>query len=100
MPLTHHYKVKGRMSLPLYWNEQYGAILTPQHLYIEFCALSNGDVCAGVWETRCNRPFHALLVYRVEFKKCELYTAHDYRTLFPNVVFDETIKFDMDVVEK
>ena len=98
MPSTHHFLVRGREILKLYWYEQYAAITTPQHVYVEYCAFSNGDICVGVWETRCNRPFHALLIYRIETKKCELFTAHDFRKLFKGVHLDPRRSFDIDEV--
>jgi hypothetical protein len=100
MPNTHHFYVRDRESHKLYWYEQFAGILTPSHLYVEFCALSNGDVCVGVWETRCSRPFHALLVYRTAKERCELFTAHDYRKIFPGVHFDPDRLFDMEHVVK
>jgi hypothetical protein len=100
MTRTHHFNVKGRISEELYWYQQYAAILTPSHAYLEFCALSNGDVCVGVWETRCAKPFHALLVFMKQKEQCELFTAHNHRTIFPGVVFDPTATFDMDLMQK
>jgi hypothetical protein len=100
MPRTHHFNVKGRNTLKLYWYEQYAAILTPSHAYLEFCAFSNGDVCVGVWETRCAKPFHALLVFVKQKGQCELFTAHNHRTIFPGVVFNPSATFDMDLMQK
>jgi hypothetical protein len=97
MQNTHHFVVVGRERLKLFWFEQYGAIMTPQHLYVEYCRLSNGDVIVGVWETRCNRPFHAILVWRKDTGKCELFTVADHRHLFPGVVMDPSGTFDFDI---
>jgi hypothetical protein len=95
MPRTHHFHVQGREPKKLYWFEQYAALMTPSHAYFEFCALSNGDVCVGVWETRCNRPFHAMLIYHPTKCKCELFTTHNWRQIHPNVVFNPDRAFDM-----
>ena len=100
MPRTHHFIARDRLSEKLYWFEQFAAISTPSHVYVEFCALSNGDVCLGVWETRCNRPFHALLIFRQECGKCELFTVHNFRTIFPGVVFDTSMEFDWDKMQR
>ena len=100
MGQTFHFCVRGRESHKLYWYEQFAAVMTPMHTYIEFCGLSNGDVCVGVWETRCNRPFHALLIYRKGKKVCELITTHNFRHIFPGVFFDPAVEFDMDEVVK
>jgi hypothetical protein len=95
MPRTHHFLVQGYEPKKLFWYEQYAALMTPSHAYFEFCALSNGDVCVGVWETRCNRPFHAILIYQTAKRKCELFTTHNWRQIYPNVVFDPDLAFDM-----
>lgn len=100
MPRTHHFIARDRESHKLYWFEQFAAIATPQHVYVEFCALSNGDVCIGVWETRCNRPFHALLIYHVIKKKVELYTAHNFRHIYAGVVFDTAGVFDLELMQR
>jgi hypothetical protein len=100
MPLTHHYLVRGRESHRLYWFEQFAAIMTPTHVYFEFCGLSNGDVCVGVWETRCNRPFHSLLIYKRAKGECELFHTQDWRRIYRDVVFDPAMQFDMAEVEK
>ena len=100
MPRTHHFIARDRLSEKLYWFEQFAAISTPSHVYVELCALSNGDVCLGVWETRCNRPFHALLIFRQECGKCELFTVHNFRTIFPGVVFDTSMEFDWDKMQR
>ena len=100
MKSTHHFRVQGRTSEKLYWFEQFAAITTPRNIYVEFCAFTNGDVCVGVWETRCNKPFHALLVYRVKEKRCELITAHQFRALFSGVILDPGKEFDIDLAVK
>jgi hypothetical protein len=100
MSRTSHFIVRGRVSHKLYWYQQFAAILTPSQVYVEFCALSNGDVCVGVWETRCSRPFHALLMFRLDKDRCELITAQDYRKIFPGVVFDPARTFDMAKAEE
>jgi hypothetical protein len=96
MPKTHHFIVQDRERLVLYWYEQYAAIMTPEHIYIEFCPMSNGDIVVGVWETRCNRPFHAVLIYHLETKECELYTVADFRHIYPDVFMDVKGEFDFD----
>jgi hypothetical protein len=100
MSKTFHFMVRGRELVKLYWFSQFAAITTPSHVYVEFCAFSNGDVCVGVWETRCNRPFHAILIYLKAKQKCELFTCHNHRAIFPNVVLDPNGTFDMVEVEK
>ena len=100
MKNTHHFFVVGRERLKLYWFEQYGAIMTPSHQYVEYCSLSNGDVIVGVWETRCNRPFHAILVWRRPTGKCELFTVADHRHVFLGVVLDPSATFDFEICYK
>jgi hypothetical protein len=97
---THHYLVRNRETKKLYWFEQFAAIITPMHIYIEFCGLTNGDVCVGVWETRCNRPFHAVLIFRVTKGECELFTTHNFRHIFAGVELDPGLQFDMAAMEK
>ena len=100
MKSTRHFMVQGRKVEKLYWFEQFAAITTPRYMYVEFCAFTNGDICLGVWETRCNKPFHALLIYRVDRQRVELITAHHYRALFPDNLFDPAKLFDMEFAVK
>ena len=100
MPRTHHFRARDRVHEELYWFEQHAAITTPSHAYIEFCGLSNGDECLGAWEMRCNRPFHALLINQKQKSKCELFTAHNFRIIFPGVVFDTSIEVDFDKMQR
>ena len=100
MKSTRHFMVQGRKVEKLYWFEQFAAITTPRYMYVEFCAFTNGDSCLGGWETRCNKPFHALLIYRVDRQRVELITAHHYRALFPDNLFDPAKLFDMEFAVK
>ena len=61
-PGTRHFTCVGVERKKLYWYTEYAAVMTSQNMYVENCMLSSGDVIAGVWETRCNRPFRALLL--------------------------------------
>jgi hypothetical protein len=93
---TYHFRAREHEYLFLYWFEQYGAIMTPDHLYVEFCKLSSGDVIVGVWETRCDRPFHAILVYHIHENSCELFTVSDFRSIHPDVTLDPAGTFDRE----
>ena len=83
---TFHFKAVGRKREVLYWYTEYAAILTTANVYVDRCKLSTGDIIAGLWETRCNKPFQALLLCTASsnYEECVLMKCKDFRKRFPN----------------
>lgn len=95
-PQTFHFNVKDRKREKLYWFTEYAAIMTSYNLYVEYCGMSNGDIILGVWETRCARPFQAVLVWRKKQGDVVLIKCRDYRQENENARPDPQLIFDKD----
>jgi hypothetical protein len=101
-PGTKHFAAVGKERKKLYWYTEFAMIMTSKNLYAEDCMLSTGDVIAGVWGTRCNFPFLAILLCTSSsgFKECVLHKAKDFRKLYPSAVLDTMGKFDATLVHR
>lgn len=91
---TYHFIVGEREREKLYWYTEYACIMTNYNIYLEMCGLSNGDVILAVWETRCNRPFQAMLVWRKKEDDAVLIKCSDFRKASAGVVLDPMLEFD------
>lgn len=101
-PGTRHFVDTENKREDLYWYTEYSIIMTSYNLMVEYCALSNGDVVVGVWETRCNNPFVAILLCTASssFTECVLMKADAFRKRYPNAKPDPAVTFDLSIVEK
>jgi hypothetical protein len=99
---TRHFGAVGKERKKLYWYSEYSMIMTQANLYAENCMLSNGDVIAGVWETRCNRPYVALLLCTAssDFQECVLVRASEFRKQFKDVELNLGGKFDSSLIDR
>lgn len=104
-PKTFHFIAKDRTREVLYWYTEYACIMTVYNIYLEWCLLSDGRVIVGVWETRCDFPFVAILVYQPGAEEgnrdyCILYKVKDFRKLFPKVELLPTGEFDRSAAQR
>jgi hypothetical protein len=93
---TYHFIVAEREREQFYWYTEYACIITNYNIYVKMCGMSNGDVILAVWETRCARPYHAIVVWRKKEDDVLLFKCPDYRRANPNVELDPTMEFDKD----
>ena len=97
-----HFIVSGHSRENLYWYTEFGAFMTKYNLYLEDCMLTTSDIICGIWETRCNRPFQALLLCtkKSNYTKCVLMKCKDFRAAFPGAKLAPEVKFDADLVHR
>jgi hypothetical protein len=96
-----HFIAIGRQREQLYWYTEYEAIITTKTIYVNWCMLSTGDVICGVWETRCNFPFQALLLCTKvsDYTKCVLIKCKEFRKKFNAATLTPGGRFDEDLVK-
>ena len=97
-----HFVAVERQREQLCWYTEFDAIMTPQNLYVNWCMLSTGDVICGVWETRCNYPYQALLLCTKEtgFTKCVLMRCKEFRKKFKAATLTPGGRFDEELVKR
>jgi hypothetical protein len=95
-----YFIAEGRKRESLYWYTEYECIMTHRTLYVNWCMLSTGDVVCGVWETRCNYPFQALLICTEDsgYTECTMMKCKYFRQIYPDAKMLPAAKFDMEVV--
>ena len=71
-------------------------------VYVNWCMLSTGDVICGVWETRCNYPFQALLLCTKvsDYTNCVLIKCKEFRKKFKAATLTPGGRFDEDLVKR
>jgi hypothetical protein len=91
-----YFIVVGRKRETLYWYTEYDGVMTTQNLYLNMVMMSTGDVVCGVWETRCNRPYQALLLCTKKsgYTECVMMKCKDFRQVYPGATLVPSAKFD------